>query len=105
MSAIEPGMDEGENKGANKSRPPSRARPVIAVPEQIETALESGKIGIWSWDIAANKINWSSNLEEIHHLPPGSFDGSFSFFQNDIHPDDRSSVLAAIAESPRRRKP
>ena len=65
----------------------------------VRAALEAGKIGIWSWDIGSDTIRWSGNLEEIHDLPAGSFDGTFSSFQKNIHPEDRAEVDAAIQES------
>ena len=65
----------------------------------VEAALLSARIGVWSWDIASNRVTWSSNLENIHQLPEGSFDGTFSFVQNDVHPDDQPKVRAAIDEA------
>jgi PAS domain S-box-containing protein len=71
----------------------------------VASALKSAKIGVWSWDIASNRVTWSSNLEEIHRLSPGSFDGTFAFFENDIHPDDQPHVIAAIHDARRNRAP
>jgi PAS domain S-box-containing protein len=68
-------------------------------------ALEAGSIGIWSWDVATNHMTWSANLEEIHDLPDGSFDGTFAYFEKDMHPDDRPGVLAAMQETLRTHKP
>jgi PAS domain S-box-containing protein len=65
----------------------------------VEAALESARVGIWSWDIASNRVTWSSNLESIHHLPNGTFDGTFAFVQNDVHPDDQTQVHAAIEDA------
>ena len=31
-------------------------------------AMEASQIGIWSWEIASNCINWSTNLESIYGL-------------------------------------
>jgi two-component sensor histidine kinase len=67
--------------------------------EIVARALEAANIGVWAWDTASNKITWSRNLEEIHRRPLGSFDGTFSCFEQDIHPDDRSIVIAAVKES------
>jgi len=67
--------------------------------ESMGLAVDAAKIGVWSWDIASNKVVWSSNLEEIHRLPPGSFDGTFSHFEKNIHPDDRAAVIAAVKTS------
>ena len=71
----------------------------------ISMALEAGRIGLWSWDIKSNRVTWSSNLEGIHRLPAGSFSGDFSFFEKDIHPEDRTDVLTAIQEALRTRRP
>jgi PAS domain S-box-containing protein len=64
----------------------------------VYAALENAKIGVWSWDIASNKVTWSANLEEIHCLPKGTFDSTFASFENDIHPDDRAHVRNEIQE-------
>ncbi len=37
----------------------------------VRSALEAGRIGVWSWNIATNVVTWSSNMEAIHGLPPG----------------------------------
>jgi len=65
----------------------------------VRVALEAGKIGIWSWDIATNVVTWSSNIESIHGLPSGTFDRTFSFFEREIHEEDRAKVQAAVDES------
>ena len=65
----------------------------------VESALESARIGVWSWDIASNRVTWSSNLEDIHRLPNGAFDGTLAFVQNDVHPEDQAQVRAAIEDA------
>ena len=65
----------------------------------VRAALETAQIGVWSWDIAADLVQWSSNLEAIHHLPSGSFDGTAAWFEAHIHPDDQARVKAALAEA------
>jgi PAS domain S-box-containing protein len=67
----------------------------------VRVALEAGKIGIWSWDIATNAVTWSSNIESICSLPAGTFDGTYSFFERDIHEEDRGRVAEAVNEAMR----
>ena len=43
-----------------------------------------------------NSVRWSDNLERIHGLPPGTFDGTFASYEREIHPDDRERVLASV---------
>ena len=68
-------------------------------------ALEAGHIGVWEWDVKTNSVRWSRELEHIHDLPHGGFDGAFATFQKDIHPEDQPEVMAAVQESLRSRKP
>jgi two-component sensor histidine kinase len=73
--------------------------------ELLAHALGAANIGVWAWDLASNKITWSQNLEAMHGRPPGTFDGSFAGFEEDIHPDDRAMVRTAIQEALDRRRP
>jgi PAS domain S-box-containing protein len=61
-------------------------------------ALEAGKMGSFEWNIQTGEIRWSENLEAMHGLPPGTFDGTFESFQTLIHPDDRVGVLQTIRQ-------
>ncbi len=65
----------------------------------VRGALDAGRIGTWSWDVGSESVRWSHNMEDIHDLPAGTFDGTFAAFQRDIHPDDQAEVQAAIRES------
>ena len=73
--------------------------------ESARIALEAGQIGVWAWDIRSNLVRWSVELERIHDLPGGGFDGAFATFQKDIHPEDQPEVMAAVQESLRSGKP
>src|SRR5215475_2760729 len=99
---IPPEVREPEAQSEGNSRAvstPSEDRPFFPAPDLVAAALAAGKIGVWAWDIASNHVTWSANLEEIHRLAPGSFDGTFSGFESAVHPDDRAGVVAAIKES------
>ena len=104
MNAGEPG---GQSKEKGGAAAPARARqePFFSHPELIEAALEAAEIGVWSWELASNHVTWSTNLEGIHQVPPGTFEGTFSYFEKDIHADDRASAIAAVTESLRSHKP
>ena len=64
--------------------------------ERLRFTLEAAHVGTWHWDMASGRVQWSDNLEAIHGLPPGSFGGDFESFLDDVHPDDRAQVMAAI---------
>jgi len=65
----------------------------------VRAALEAAQIGVWSWDVAADTVTWSRNLESIHGVPPNSFDGSWACFLGNIHGGDRSGVEATLKEA------
>ncbi|MDP2119505.1 MAG: HWE histidine kinase domain-containing protein [Hoeflea sp.] len=65
----------------------------------LEEGLRLGQVGVWRWKIDSDLLQWTRNLENVHHLPPGSFDGSLSSFQRDLHPDDAGQVWQKIKAS------
>lgn len=67
--------------------------------ERLRVALEAGRMGTWEWKFGTNEVIWSPALEEIHGLAPGTFDGTFAAYQNDIYPDDRERVLRSISQT------
>jgi len=64
--------------------------------EQLRLALDAARMGAWDYDIQTGAVKWSSNLELIHGLLPGSFGGTFDDNQMDIHPDDRRQVVESL---------
>jgi PAS domain S-box-containing protein len=103
MTITEPGRAKTSGRGdAAETRPRSTFFPDTTV---VEAALETARVGIWSWDLESNRVAWSSNLEDIHCVPRGSFDGTFAFVQNDIHPDDRPEVMSSIQDALRTHTP
>ena len=65
----------------------------------VRAALEAAQIGIWCWDIAAGKLTWSSNLEAIHRLSGGRFEGTHAALERGIHRDDWPRAEAAVSEA------
>ena len=63
--------------------------------ERLRFALDAAAMGTWDWDLSTQTVRWSDNLERIHGLPPGTFDGTFASYEREIHPDDRDRVLAS----------
>src|SRR5215469_11785113 len=99
MTTIEPQQRkrvEGASTSSLEVVPPL---PFFADLDLMSIAVEAGKIGIWSWDIAANQATWSTNIEEICGLAKGTFNGSAAALENDVHPDDRAAVTAAMREA------
>jgi PAS domain S-box-containing protein len=64
--------------------------------ERLRMAAEAGRIGIWEWDIAANRLIWSPQLFELHRVDPTTFGGTVADFQELVHAEDRERVEEAI---------
>ena len=64
--------------------------------ERLRFALDAASMGTWDWDIRRGTVQWSDNLERLHGLPAGTFDGSFDSYQREVHPEDRDRVREAL---------
>lgn len=71
---------------------------------QLRLALEAANMGIWDWNIETSNIRWSSGHEQLFGLIPGTFDGSYETFEACVHPEDRESIIRAIADARERRQ-
>jgi PAS domain S-box-containing protein len=66
---------------------------------QLRLAAAAGKVGVWNWDILADKVAWSESLYAIHGIEPGNFAGTAAAFSALIHPYDAERVRQAIEAS------
>ena len=67
--------------------------------QRLRLALDTSQMGTWEWKIGTNEVSWSTGLERIHGLEPGTFSGTFKAFEQDIAPDDWDTVHHSIANS------
>ncbi len=64
--------------------------------ERLRLALSFGKMGVWECDLKARTVRWSPELEAVHGLPPGGFDGSPDSVLSVVHPDDQDGLRKAF---------
>lgn len=72
---------------------------------RLQLALEAGRMGAWEWEVRADKVFWSPNLERLHGIAVGSFGGTFADFQRRVHPDDWGPLGQRIEEVLASRQP
>ena len=65
--------------------------------ERLQLAMEAGRMGAWDWNLATGNISWSTSLEAMHGLAPGTFGGTREAFLRSVHPDDRESLTQSIS--------
>jgi len=58
-------------------------------------ALSAASMGAWDWDIVTGEEHWSTEVESLFGLAPGTFSGNYEDFFQYVHPDDRHQVLKA----------
>jgi PAS domain S-box-containing protein len=64
--------------------------------ERLRLATETGKVGVWDWDVPANRVTWTGALYAIHGIRPGDFGGTSQDLATLTHPLDRETVQRDI---------
>jgi len=64
--------------------------------ERLRLATQTGKVGLWDWDLAADRVSWTDSLYSMLHVNKEDFDATAEGFLKLVHPDDRSLVRNAI---------
>lgn len=67
--------------------------------ERLRLATETGKVGVWDWDLTSNKITWTDSLYHVHGIRKETFPNTTEAFQALVHPDDREMTERAIARA------
>jgi PAS domain S-box-containing protein len=55
---------------------------------RLHVALAAGQMGTWEYDLLKCRSFWSEELERMHGLEPGTFDGSVEMVLKLVHPLD-----------------
>jgi PAS domain S-box-containing protein len=67
--------------------------------ERLRLATQTGKVGVWDWDIRTENVSWTQAVYSMHGVTPGEFDGQVESFSALIHPDDRNLVKERIEQA------
>lgn len=70
--------------------------------DQLLLAADIAELGIWSWDLATDKLHWNARMFEIYHYPPQLLDNGLHYehWRRRIHAEDVEGVdtgLRAVA--------
>ena len=78
---IPSGVDISERKRAEQS--------AIDQANQLNLALEAGRMGIWTWDLQKDHVSWSKQLQGVFGEANGDFKSTKAEFLRRVHPEDR----------------
>ena len=67
--------------------------------ETLGLAQKAAKMGVWDRDVTAGRSTWTTELEEVFGLQPGTYTDNSQMWPNLMHPDDLPAVDKAVAES------
>ncbi|MEH1965580.1 PAS domain S-box protein [Nostoc sp.] len=82
--------DITERKLSEESLQESEAR--------LSLATEAAQMGIWDRNLSANTSIWSANMGPLYGLPSNTLCPTYEDYLNLIHPEDRESVAASVAQ-------
>jgi diguanylate cyclase (GGDEF)-like protein/PAS domain S-box-containing protein len=74
-------------------------RSLQEINERIAFATDSGRIGIWDWDIANNVMFWDDWMYRLYGLDPHCGLGTYDFWTGHLHPDDRAATEQAVRDA------
>jgi len=65
--------------------------------EKLRLSMESGESVGWEADIAAERVYWFGDLQNIFGISANTFAGEFGDFYRYVHPEDQPRVSKAVA--------
>ena len=65
----------------------------------LRVAPSAAQMGMWNWNIATGRIQWSTDQEQLFGLTPETFDGKYETFLSYIHPEDREIINQALQQA------
>jgi PAS domain S-box-containing protein len=67
--------------------------------ETLGLAQKAARMGAWDRDVATGRHTWTTELEEVFGVQPGTYNDTAEIWPNLVHPDDLAAVDNAVAES------
>jgi PAS domain S-box-containing protein len=64
--------------------------------ERLRLAVQDAGISIWDWDIATDRLVWSSQLDRLFGFEPGINPRGFRALLDSVHEDDRAIFESAL---------
>ncbi|MEP0912570.1 AAA family ATPase [Leptolyngbya sp. GB1-A1] len=67
--------------------------------EQLNLALQSGQIGVWSWDVMNDRIEWDDQMYQAFGVSRETFSCTLEAVLGCIHPDDRDYFTQTLSQT------
>ncbi|WP_335070811.1 GAF domain-containing protein [Nostoc sp.] len=67
--------------------------------EQLNLALKSAQIGVWSWDITNDQFDWDEQTYQLFRLTPETFVATSEAILARLHPDDGALLAQSLSRA------
>ncbi|GMR21499.1 MAG: hypothetical protein BMS9Abin36_2100 [Gammaproteobacteria bacterium] len=67
--------------------------------ERLGLAIDAGDIGVWEWDIATDRLDWSEKMEEIFGMQASEFKGEAQDFYDRVYPADMEMLAKDTSDA------
>ena len=64
--------------------------------ERFELAVNSAQIGVWDWDVQADRLVWDERMYVLYGIKAADFSGTRAGWERLLHPDDAGRVVAEV---------
>ena len=80
---------------------------LLAARDQLQMAADVAELGIWSWSLLDNSLQWNDKMFELYGQPLELRDSGLRYehWRERIHPDDRHAVQEALDAAVRGERP
>lgn len=69
--------------------------------ERLDLAKSAADAGVWDWDIASGRIEWSPEMFRLFGIDPGKDTAGFDSWRAALHPEDRQAATERIESAVR----
>ena len=69
---------------------------VEALTRRLKIASEGAGVGIWEWDVVANRLVWDDLMYQLYGTDRSRFPGAVEAWENAVHPDDKEESLRRV---------
>jgi len=67
--------------------------------DTLRLAQKAARMGAWDRDVTTGRSHWTTELEEVFGVEPGTYNDSAEMWPNLVHPDDLPALDKAVADS------
>ena len=66
---------------------------------QLRMALKVSDMGVWTWDMATDQVNWKTEPGTLFEASAVSFCDTFNTYLQNVHPNDRDRLQKAVSRA------